>query len=120
MASIDTETLSPLHWVGILLAAITGIIHLWLGFEFIAAPLGWSFLAAGLGFFGAIALVLVNIRRPTVYLVGVPFILIQIILWWIINDITVQDLFEPGIGVFDKLVQVILIVVILALYSRET
>lgn len=115
----DTDSLTPLHWVGIGCAAITGLIHLWLGVEFIDSPMGWSFLAAGAGFYGAIALVVLDVRRPLVYLVGIPYTAIQIPLWWIANDIEPAELLEPGIGVFDKLVQVLLIAVLVALYFRE-
>lgn len=119
-AELDIESLTPLHWVGIGCAAITGVIHLWLGIEFIDSPMGWSFLAAGTGFFGAIVLLLFNIRRRLLYLVGIPYTAVQIPLWWVINDIQVADLFEPGIGVFDKTIQVLLIAVLIVLYRRES
>lgn len=114
----DFQSLTGLHWLGIVLAAITGVIHLWLGVEFIDSPMGWSFLAAGIGFYAAIALVVLDVRRRLVYLLGIPYTGVQIPLWWIINDIQIADLFEPGIGVFDKTVQVLLIVVLVVLYSR--
>lgn len=50
-ATLTQESLTWLHWIGILLAAITGAIHLWLGVGFITDPLGWSFLFAGIVFF---------------------------------------------------------------------
>ena len=115
----DLDSLTGLHWFGVGCAAVTGVIHLWLGVEFIDSPMGWSFLAAGLGFFGAIGLLILGIRRRLLYLVGIPYTGIQIPLWWIANDIVVTDLFEPGIGVFDKLVQLLLIVTLAVLYRRE-
>ena len=114
----DFQSLTGLHWLGFMLAAITGVIHLWLGVEFIDNPMGWSFLAAGVGYFAAIGLVILNIRRRLVYLLGIPYTAVQIPLWWIVNDIQLADLLEPGIGVFDKLVQVILIGVLVVLYAQ--
>ncbi len=114
------ETLTRLHWLGIVCAAITGLIHLGLGVSFIDSPLGWSFLAAGAGFFAGILLVIFDIRRRLVYLLGIPFTAVQIPLWWIINDLQPADLLEPTIGEFDKTVQVVLIVVLIVLYVRES
>lgn len=119
MVEPEFESLSGLHWAGIVFAAITGVIHLWLGVEFIDSPMGWSFLAAGIGFFGGIALVVLNYRRPLVYLIGVPFTAVQIPLWWVVNDITIADLLDPGIGVIDKIVQVVFIAILIVLYQRE-
>lgn len=48
--SLRTDSLTTLHWVGIALALVTGVIHLFLGVSFITSPLGWSFLFAALGF----------------------------------------------------------------------
>lgn len=116
----DFQSLTGLHWLGIFLAMITGAIHLWLGVEFIDSPMGWSFLAAGIGFYAAVVLVALDIKRRLVYLLGIPYTGIQIPLWWIVNDIQIADLFEPGIGVFDKVIQVILIVILVVLYFRDT
>lgn len=118
MGAPDLRSLTGLHWVGFVLAAITGVIHLWLGVEFIDSPMGWSFLAAGIGYFAAIALVIFDIRRRLVYLLGIPYTAVQIPLWWVVNDIQLADLLDPGIGVFDKLVQVVLIAVLIALYAQ--
>lgn len=115
----DFESLTTLHWLGVACAAITGAIHLWLGVQFFGGPMGWSFLAAGVGFFGAIVLLVLDVRRRLLYLIGVPYTAVQIPLWWTVNDVRPADLLEPGIGVFDKLVQVILIVVLVVLYARE-
>lgn len=118
--SVRTESLGLVHWIGVVLAVITGVLHLWLGVQFIDSPLGWSFLAAGIGFFAGIGLVLIDYERRLVYLAGLPFTAGQIVLWVVLNDIRIADLFEPGIGVFDKVVQLLLIVVLLFLYVRDT
>ena len=109
------ETLTPLHWLGVLLAVLTGVLHLYLGIGFITEPLGWPFIAAGIGFFVGVLAVLVDYRRRLIYLLGVPFTGGQIVAWYVVNA---PDFSTLGIG--DKVVQVILIVVLLVLYSRES
>lgn len=114
----DIESLEPLHWVGIVLAAITGVIHLFLAVT-ILGGMGVLFLLAGLGFFGAIVLLVLNVRRDLIYIVGIPYTAIQIPLWYVMNDLEPADLVDPGIGTFDKLVQVLLIVVLIVLIWQE-
>ena len=113
--SLQTESLTPLHWVAILLAVVTGSIHLFPGVGFIAEPLGWSFLGAALGFFAGVVAVLLDYRRQLVYVLGIPFTAGQIVLWYVVNA---PDFSPLGIG--DKIVQVALVVVIAILYTRET
>jgi hypothetical protein len=112
--TIDTASLSPLHWVAFGLAAITGVLHVWLGVQFISSPLGISFLLAGVGFFGGAALVAVDYRRRLVYAIGVPFTAVQIVAWYLVN---VPE-FSP-VGYLDKAVQAVFIVVLVVLYRRE-
>lgn len=112
-STLKSESLTPLHWIGIVLAAITGLVHLWLGFAFVADPLGWAFLIAAAGFFLGIVGVLVDYRRKLLYLLGIPFTAGQIPSWYVANA---PDLSPVGIG--DKVVQVALIVVLVALYRR--
>lgn len=123
--SIRTETLGGLHWLAIVLAAVSGAIHLFLGVSaffgsVIPLPLGISFLLAGLGFFGAIALVLVGWRRKLVYLAGIPFTAIQILLWYQFNYAgTGRAITGAGpIEIADKVAQVVLILVLVDLYLR--
>lgn len=113
--SLRTESLTPIHWVGIALAAVTGAIHLVLGVSFITSPLGWSFLVAAIGFFGGAAGVLVDYRRRQLYLLGIPFTAGQIVAWYFVNA---PDFSPLGIG--DKVVQVVLIVVLVVLYRQES
>jgi hypothetical protein len=112
--SLRTDSLSQLHWVGIALAAVTGVIHLVLGVSFITEPLGWSFIIAAVGYFGGIAGVLVDYRRRLLYLLGIPFTAGQIVAWYVVNA---PDFSPLGIG--DKVVQVVLIVVLALLYRQE-
>jgi hypothetical protein len=110
-----TASMSMLHWVGVGLAVVTGVIHLFLGVSFITSPLGWSFLIATIGFFGGAVAVLTNTRRQLVVLLGIPFTAGQIVLWYVVNA---PELSPLGIG--DKIVQGLLILVLVGLYRRES
>ncbi|WP_299262455.1 DUF7475 family protein [Halorientalis sp.] len=112
--TIDTASLSPLHWAAFGLAAVTGVLHIWLGVQFISSSLGISFLLAGVGFLGGTALVAIDYRRRFVYAVGVPFTAVQIVAWYLVNA---PD-FSP-VGYLDKAVQTAFIVVLFVLYRRE-
>lgn len=112
--ALRTDTLTGLHWVGVALAAITGVVHLVLTALFVTQPMGWAFAVAGVGFLAGIAGVLVDYRRTLLYLLGVPFALGQIALWYVVN---VPE-FSP-LGLFDKAVQVALIAALVVLYRRE-
>ena len=121
---IEVDSLTGLHWVGILLAAITGVVHLFLGVggvtgsPYFSFELGVSFLLAGLGFFGAIALVLLGIRRRAVYALGIPFTATQLVLWYYLNFATTGNSIPGDVGTMgavDKVAQVVLILVLIAL-----
>lgn len=121
---LDLESLGGIHWVGIVLAAVTGVIHLFLGVDgvtgspYFSFELGVAFLLAGLGFFGAIVLVLLAIRRRAVYAVGIPFTAVQIVIWYYSNFATTDSAFPADVGTFgaiDKIAQVLLIVVLVVL-----
>ncbi len=109
----QSDSLTSLHYVGVVLAAITGLIHLWLGISFISDPLGLAFLGATAGFFIGIVALVLNVRRRLLYLLGIPFTAGQIPIWYALNA---PDFGAVGIG--DKVVQTALIVVLLLLYQR--
>ncbi|WP_135666152.1 DUF7475 family protein [Halorhabdus rudnickae] len=116
--TIRTESLGGLHWVGILAALVSAAIHLLLGVRLLSSGIGISFVLAGLGFLGAIVLVLIDYRRRTVYAVGVPFVLVQIILWFMLNFINGPKTFPTDIGTIgavDKIAQLVLLGVLVAL-----
>jgi len=116
--SLDVSSLSGLHWVGIVAALVTAAVHLLLGVRLAPSGLGISFILAGLGFLGAIVLVLLDYRRRAVYAVGIPFTLIQIVLWYYVNFISFGKPFPGGIGTLggiDKVAQLVLLVVCVAL-----
>lgn len=122
MSSIETrlnlDSLTTLHWVGIVLALVTGIVHFVLGAMFFPQRGGIMFLLAGGGFFGAIGLLLINYRRRLLYTVGIPYTGVQIIAWYGLNrPLALADI-GPA-AALDKLTQLILIAVLIVLYWRD-
>ncbi|RRJ33761.1 DUF7475 family protein [Halocatena pleomorpha] len=81
----NTESLTTLHWIAIGLTIITGVIHLVLGIMAFPGVLPTAFLLAGIGFFAGIGLLLLGYRR-SLYIVGVPFVAVQIVLYLWINQ----------------------------------
>ncbi|WP_336338424.1 DUF7475 family protein [Haloarcula brevis] len=125
MSTTETQALSPdlasldsLHWVGIAAALVSAAVHLLLGVRMLPSAMGISFVLAGLGFLGAVVLVALDYRRRTVYAVGVPFTLVQIVLWYYVNFVALGKSFPADIGTLgavDKLAQVVLLAVLVAL-----
>jgi hypothetical protein len=113
-----TESLHSLHWAGIAAALVTAAVHLLLGVRMAPSGLGISFVLSGFGFLGAVVLVVVDYRRRTVYAVGVPYTLVQILLWYYVNFADGSKSF-PGdvgtLGAVDKVAQVVLIAVLVVL-----
>lgn len=120
-ATLSIDTLDTLEWLGILAALVSAAVHLLLGVRMLPSGLAISFVLAGLGFLGAVALVLYDVRRRTVYAVGIPFTLVQIVLWYGFNFAGPDKSF-PGdvgtLGAVDKVAQVVLIAVLVALLRR--
>ena len=119
--SLRTGSLGGLEWTGIVAALVTAAVHLLLGVRLAPSGLGISFILAGLGFIGAIALVLVDFRRRAVYAVGIPFTLVQIVIWYYVNFAAGAKTFPADMGTLgavDKLAQVVLIAVLVALLRR--
>ncbi|GAB3327042.1 hypothetical protein EI982_15750 [Haloplanus rallus] len=118
---VDSGELGPLHYAGVLLAVVTGLIHLRLGVGFAPSPLGLSFLFAGVVFLAAGAAVVANYRRGLLYRLGIPFTAGQIVLWYYVNFAAGTKAFPADVGTLgavDKVAQVVLLVV-LALLLRE-
>lgn len=121
--SPDIESMSGLHWVAVVLAMISAIVHLVLGLQFIPHWMGFSFLVATGGFLAGSWLVIANVKRPLIYTLGIPFTLGQIVLWIALTrpellqhlDLTVLGPFE----IVDKAAQVLLIVVLIVLLRDE-
>jgi hypothetical protein len=105
---------TPLHYAGIALAVATGVVHLVLGVGALASPFGVAFLVAAAGFFAGAAMVWADYRRRLAYLLGVPFTLGQVVLYFVLNPDPVAPL-----GLFDKAIQALLVAVMVVLYRRE-
>lgn len=108
LASRD-EPLTRLHWVAIVLALTTGVVHLYLYWvqEFL------PFLLAGLGFIGAVVLLVAGVNRRALYVVGVPFTGVQIVAW------LAMGMPDFALGVFDKTVELALITALAYLFVTE-
>ncbi|MFA9515716.1 hypothetical protein ACERIT_00600 [Halopenitus sp. H-Gu1] len=114
----DLDSLTPLHWFGIALALSSALVHLVLGVGFLPHPMGVAFLLATGGFLGAIYLLAVGYRRRLLYLTGIPYVGVQIVLWYAFNrPAGLADV--PAVHFLDKIVQAALIVVLVVLYRRE-
>lgn len=109
-SSNPLTSLTPLHLVGLLLAATTGAIHLWLGVKEPSVAL----FIAGTGFAVGVVAVATDIRRQTVVKLGIPFTATQFVYYLATHfDHLTQ------IGIFDKLVQFGLIAVLVILARRS-
>lgn len=113
---VELDTLDGLHWTVIGLAAITGAVHLYLYVDQGFLP----FLLAGLGFYGAIGLLLVTrgSYRHLLYLAGIPYTFAQIVAYYVVEQPqSIGDL--SMLAMVDKLVQVALIVLLAYLFYSE-
>lgn len=113
---LNLDSLRPLHWFAILLAAFTGTVHLSLYVDQGYLP----FLLAGVGFYAAIAALLVTggWLRMALYLLGIPYVVAQIVGYYVIEQPdSVADM--SSIAIADKIVQVTLIVVLAVLFYSE-
>ena len=117
LSRLETESLTALHWVAVALAVVSGVIHLVIGIQFFPGAQPIAFVLAGLGFFGAVVLFLLDYRRRLLYLVGIPFVVLQILLYLWLNY-RVDPPISPIEGI-DKAAQIVLIVLLVVLYRRE-
>lgn len=114
--SVSIDSITPLQWIAVGCAVISGVIHLVIGIQSFPGSMPIAFILAGLGFFGAVLLFLLDYRRRMLYLLGVPFVLIQIVLYVLINQ-RADPAISPVEGI-DKVVQVLLVIVLVILYRR--
>jgi|AntRauTorcE11898_2_1112593.scaffolds.fasta_scaffold63400_1 hypothetical protein len=105
----DSRKMSWAHWVAAALATLTGVIHLFLYWNqgFVA------FLFAGVVFLGAVAALLLNVYRRLLYALGIPFTAGQIAIW------AAQGMPDMGVAIFDKPIQLVLILVLGYLFVKE-
>lgn len=108
---IETVSMDSRDWAASPLAAVTGVIHLYVGVTR-SRP---SLFLAGLGFFGGLGLFLAGYRRRVVALAGVGYVLVQIVLWLVF-----QQGEYTAIGVLDKAVQTALVLLLLSVYRRRS
>jgi hypothetical protein len=106
-AYFEPESVSGTGWFATALVFVTGVLHVYAGVVEGAPPVA----LAGVGFFGAIVLFLVNWRRRLLYLVGVVYTGVQIPLWYVAKAGEYTT-----VGYVDKGVQVVLVVVLVYLY----
>lgn len=107
---VETESLTPTHWLAVLLVLVTGVIHMYAGLIEGRIPVS----LAGVGFLGATVLFLVDYRRFLLYLVGIVYTAVQFPLWYVANAGEYTTL-----GYVDKVLQAALIVVLAYLYWQE-
>ena len=101
----DFESVSTFDWLGAVFAVVTGAVHLYL---YVTTGVV-LFLFAGLGFFGAVGLLLTTFSRRLLFALGIPFTGIQIILW------VTSGMQSFALGVFDKSVQTLLVGLLIGL-----
>ena len=105
----DFESVNTFDWLGAVLAVVTGVVHLYL---YVATGIV-LFLFAGLGFFGAVGLLLTTFSRRLLFALGIPFTGIQIVLW------VTSGMRSFALGVFDKSVQILLVGLLVELLLVE-
>ena len=113
------ESLTPLHWLGVAMALISAAVHIVLGAGFLPHWMGVLFVLAGGGYIGGVVLLAIDYRRRLLYLVGLPYTLVQIIGWYVVNQPAAGgDL--TAAGAMDKVAQLVLLVVLVFVYRRES
>lgn len=108
MIRADLE-LSPLHWLMVLLVVTTGSIHVYVGLT--EGQL--EFVVLGGILVGGLVVFFTDLFAPVLYLVGALFVGILLVVSVLANATI------GAIEVLDKVVQVALIAVFLALLFRE-
>jgi hypothetical protein len=106
-----------LEWVGVALAVLLGITYLFEAIESLPTLLGVSFLFAGLGYLGAVALALADYRRPLVYVAGVGYNLLLIGAYFAVRGMNDPELVGPHGAA--KLLQVVFVILLLVLIARR-
>jgi hypothetical protein len=98
----NASALTPVHWLAMVLSVITGAIHVYLYTTQGRLP----FLFAGVVFVAAVVALLFNVYPLVLYALGIPFTAGQVVLW------VVAGTPEMEVGIVDKAVQVLLVVVL--------
>ena len=99
------------------LAIALGIAYLPLGAGALPGSIGITFLLAGVGYFGAVALVLVGYRHRLVYVVGVVYNALLIVLYFLFQEPSLAEI-QPFDGAV-KIGQALFVVLLGVLLVRR-
>jgi hypothetical protein len=116
---LEQDSIGTLAWIGTGLAVLLGIAYLPLALSEIPSVIGIAFLLAGLGYFGAVGLVLYGYRRSRVYTVGIGYNLLLIALYFLLRDPTLSLSWLAGLAGIVKLGQVLFAVLLAALLVQR-
>lgn len=105
---------NSLIWIVLLLAALTGLIHVYVG----ATESRPLLLIAGLGFVPLIGALWKGWFIPQLYLATAGYTAIQIIGWLARYSILLDEA-PTVVGILDKAVQLPLVVILVYLFFRE-
>jgi len=112
----ETSSVTPLHWLAVAMALVSAGVHLVLGLEMIPHWMGILFVLSTGGFVGGVALFFANVRRPLLYLIGIPYTASQIVAWLQVEPGSTDLVLEA----IDKSAQLILVVALIVCYRRES
>jgi hypothetical protein len=121
--SLLSRPQNPLGYVAILLAVVTGVIHLLLGPRVMgfSQTLGILFILNGLGFVGGIVVYLTRYWRRELYLVAALYGLVTVVAFFAFQGFGVDAFYRQGslnrLAVVSKGVEVLLAAVTLYLYG---
>ena len=114
---LESDSMGTLDWAGVALAVLLGIAYFPIALGEIPSVIGIAFLLAGLGYFGAIVLVLAGYRRSRVYAVGIAYNLLLIALYFLIQQPSLSEL--AGFGGAVKFGQALFALLLAALVVRR-
>lgn len=111
---LSVDSFTPVHWLAIAAAVVSAVIHLYLAPRVMNfnQTMGILFILAGLGYFGGIAIFLTRYWRPILYLVAALFTIVQIVAW------VATGMGGGTMGIVDKAVQVVFVVLVGYLYAQ--
>ncbi|PSP75568.1 hypothetical protein BRC86_03200 [Halobacteriales archaeon QS_3_64_16] len=110
--------MATLDWIGVALAVLLGIAYLPIALGEIPSAIGIAFLLAGLGYFGAIVLVLAGYRRRQVYAVGIGYNLLLIALYFLLRDPSIALGWFASLGGIVKIGQAVFAAVLGVLLAQ--
>lgn len=106
---LDLDGLGWLHRTAVVLAIVTGVLHVYAGAVDARLPL----VIAGLGFLGGVVVFLAGYRSRRLYLTAIAYTAIQLVAWAVVNAGA-----YTLVGYADKVVQLALVAVLAALARR--